>query len=232
MTSGSPTGVAPPARPVPLPRATNGRPCRAATRTAAATSAPRRREAHRGRCAPVHPGVALVERELQRLRTRLVRLRARPRGRPRARGHHQCRRYAKPTDERCLRSARMSARQTRSGPTPGMGDLRRPQRRRPALADRCDVPHVALAVHLRPRLPGRAHRARSGDGAGVLLLRRALLEPEGPRPRRARRQGAVRRRVAVRQGGQVEGHLRASAGRTRRDASSGVPGSSTTRASS
>ena len=38
MTTGSPSGVAPPARPVPLPRATNGRPWRRATRTAAATS--------------------------------------------------------------------------------------------------------------------------------------------------------------------------------------------------
>ena len=42
MTTGSSTGVAPPARPVPLPRATNGRSWRAAIRTAAATSSPER----------------------------------------------------------------------------------------------------------------------------------------------------------------------------------------------
>ena len=38
ITTGSPTGTAPPASPVPEPRATNGRPCRRAMRTAAATS--------------------------------------------------------------------------------------------------------------------------------------------------------------------------------------------------
>ena len=37
MTTGQPTGVAPPASPVPLPRATKGRSWRAATATAAAT---------------------------------------------------------------------------------------------------------------------------------------------------------------------------------------------------
>ncbi len=39
ITSASSRGVAPPASPVPLPRATNGRPCLRAMRTAAATSA-------------------------------------------------------------------------------------------------------------------------------------------------------------------------------------------------
>src|SRR5690606_15352203 len=39
ITTGSPTGTAPPASPVPEPRATNGRPWRRAICTAAATSA-------------------------------------------------------------------------------------------------------------------------------------------------------------------------------------------------
>ena len=40
-----------------------------------------------------------------------------------------------------------------------------------------------LAVHLRRRLPGRAHRDGARAGPGLLLLRRALLRQEGPRPR-------------------------------------------------
>jgi hypothetical protein len=39
ITTGSPTGTAPPASPVPAPRATNGRPWARAARTHACTSA-------------------------------------------------------------------------------------------------------------------------------------------------------------------------------------------------
>ena len=47
------------------------------------------------------------------------------------------------------------------------------------MADRRDVPRVVVALHLRPRLPGRAHRARARARAGLLLLRRARVREEG-----------------------------------------------------
>ena len=72
ITTGSSTGVAPPARPVPLPRATNGRPCRAATRTAAATSSLERGKQTAAARAALDAGVACVERELERLGARPV----------------------------------------------------------------------------------------------------------------------------------------------------------------
>ena len=53
ITSGSSTGVAPPASPVPLPRATNGRPWRAATPHRGRDLARSTREAHRDRAARV-----------------------------------------------------------------------------------------------------------------------------------------------------------------------------------
>ena len=72
ITTGSSTGVAPPARPVPLPRATNGRSWRAATRTASATSRPERGK-HTTAADPTRDaGVARVEGELERFGARPV----------------------------------------------------------------------------------------------------------------------------------------------------------------
>ena len=48
------------------------------------------------------------------------------------------------------------------------------------MADRRDVPRVALPLHLRPGLSGRAHRACARARAGLLLVRRARLRQEGP----------------------------------------------------
>ena len=70
MTTGSPSGVAPPASPVPLPRATNGRPWRRATRTAAATSSVDRGQHTATRVTFGDTGVARVQRELERLGAR------------------------------------------------------------------------------------------------------------------------------------------------------------------
>ena len=47
------------------------------------------------------------------------------------------------------------------------------------MADRRDVPRVALPLHLRPGLPGRAHRARARARARLLLVRRARVRQEG-----------------------------------------------------
>ena len=70
ITTASSSGVAPPASPVPLPRATNGRPCRRAMRTAAATSSADRGQHTATAWPSLTPGVAAVERELERLRAR------------------------------------------------------------------------------------------------------------------------------------------------------------------
>ena len=64
--------MAPPARPVPLPRATNGRSWRAATRTASATSSTVRGK-HTTAAAPAgDAGIARVQRELERFGARAV----------------------------------------------------------------------------------------------------------------------------------------------------------------
>ena len=78
ITTGSSTGVAPPARPVPLPRATNGRSWRAATRTASATSRPVRGKHTDRRAARRDAGVARVERELERFGARPIGAEDRP----------------------------------------------------------------------------------------------------------------------------------------------------------
>ena len=66
-------GVAPPARPVPLPRATKGRPWRRATRTAAATALGRLRPAHRERVRPPRLPRRRVQGELERFGARTFR---------------------------------------------------------------------------------------------------------------------------------------------------------------
>ena len=55
------------------------------------------------------------------------------------------------------------------------GSRSRPRRTGTHVAGRRDVPAVVVAVHLRLRVPGRAHRAGARARAGLLLLRRALL---------------------------------------------------------
>ena len=76
-----------------------------------------------------------------------------------------------------------------------------------AVADRRDVPHVVVALHLRPGLPGCAHRARARADAGLLLLRRARVGEEGQGARREAGQAPRRRRVAVQVGRPEEGRV-------------------------
>ncbi len=71
ITRGSSTGVAPPARPVPLPRATNERPWRFAHCTAYATWSVDVGKHTRDRAASFDAGIASVQRELQGFRARL-----------------------------------------------------------------------------------------------------------------------------------------------------------------
>ena len=102
ITSGSSSGVAPPASPVPLPRATNGRPWRRAMRTAAATSSADRGQ-HTATALPsLTPASRRVQRELERLGARTGRDRA-----PRA-----DRRGAR-REVRCTRGLRRAASQVR-----------------------------------------------------------------------------------------------------------------------
>ena len=70
---------------------------------------------------------------------------------------------------------RMTATYTRVGHDP------RPRQGTQAVADRRDVPHVVVALHLRPGLPGRAHRA------GARARRRAAARTARTSPRRRSR---------------------------------------------
>ena len=89
-----------------------------------------------------------------------------------------------------------------------VGGLRRSRRRGSHVADRRDVPAVVVAVHLRLRVPGHLDRTDARAGPRLLHLRRALLRQGRPRARGEGREGARRRRVAVRQGRPKRGHLR------------------------
>ena len=60
-------------------------------------------------------------------------------------------------------------------------DLVRRSRRRAHVGVRRHVPHQSVDVHLRRRLPGRAHRAGARARAGLLLVRRALHRQGRPR---------------------------------------------------
>src|SRR6188768_1936718 len=60
-----------------------------------------------------------------------------------------------------------------------VGDDPRPRQGTQAVADRRDVPHVVVALRLRPGLPGRAHRTCSRARTGLLLLWRARVGEEG-----------------------------------------------------
>ena len=71
MTTGSSSGVAPPARPVPLPRATNGRPWRRGPHRGGDLRAGTRK-AHRDGAADRDAGVSRVQRELERFGTRTI----------------------------------------------------------------------------------------------------------------------------------------------------------------
>ena len=108
-----------------------------------------------------------------------------------------------------------------------MGQHRRP-RRRTRVDVRRHVPHQQLDLHLRQRLPGRAHRAGARTGPGLLLLRRALHRRGRHRPREGGGQDADGRPVAVHRRGQ-EGHHQAQEERRGRSAaSSTTPASSST----
>ena len=67
MTTGSSSGTAPPASPVPEPRARNGRPCRRAARTHACTSAVVSGKQTTAARPVMFDASPLVERELERL---------------------------------------------------------------------------------------------------------------------------------------------------------------------
>src|SRR6516165_9960448 len=69
------------------------------------------------------------------------------------------------------------------GTDPRMGLVRRSEGRGPHVADRRHVHALVVGVHLRVWLPGRAHGSDARTGAGLLLVRRALHRPQGPRPR-------------------------------------------------
>ena len=105
--------------------------------------------------------------------------------------------------------------------------LLRGSRRGAHVGLRRHVPAQQLGVHLRPRLPGRAHRARAGAGAGLLLLRRPLHRRGGRAPGRGGGRDAHHDAVAVPQAGPASAAWSRS---TRRATSS--PGWSTARASS
>ena len=101
-----------------------------------------------------------------------------------------------------LRSSEAAA-----APRGGQGvGLLRVRDRAPHVDLRRHVPAQPLDVHLRGRLPGRAHRGGAGAGAGVLLLRRPLHRPGRRRQGHRRGRHPDRGRVAVPQGGQAAGH--------------------------
>ena len=227
MTSGSSSGVAPPASPVPLPRATNGRPWR-------------RGDAHRGR--------DLVGRAREAHRRGAAVARRRRRGAYSASssgsalapsGPRPARRSARSActssmsrdyDGRRVRSCLMAQRRT-TATSPerassavhraaANGSRSRPGKRSASVADRRDVPHVVVAVHLRLRLPGRAHRADARAGAGLLLVRRPRSPTKADRDHveqggeeaRATTSGSSKRAQRASQ----EGRLRADDGRANR----------------
>ena len=89
---------------------------------------------------------------------------------------------------------RTLARRPRGGPR--MGELPRP-RGGADVAVRRHLPREPLDVHLRPRLPGRAHRTGPRVGPGMLLLRGPLHQRQGRPPGRGGGGHADTRAVAV-----------------------------------
>ena len=170
ITTGSSTGVAPPARPVPLPRATNGRSWRAATRTASATSRPVRGKHTTAARAARDARVAGVERELERFGARPIGSEDRPQvGEERAcvvdAPRLRRKRCGEPPDRTCVVATLDSImskrdRNHRTGPAREWVTFADPGRRGSHVAGRRDVPAVLVAVHLRVRVPGRLDRAR------------------------------------------------------------------------
>ena len=59
--------------------------------------------------------------------------------------------------------------------SPGVGHVPGPEAQEARVARGRDVHHVALELHLRQRLPGRAHRGGARARARLLLLRRARV---------------------------------------------------------
>jgi len=88
-----------------------------------------------------------------------------------------------------------------------VGDDSGPRQRAQAVADRRDLSHVVVALHLRAGLPGRVDRTRARARRGLLFVRRARVRGEGQGQGREARQEAGRRRVAVQVGRHEEGCL-------------------------
>ena len=95
-----------------------------------------------------------------------------------------------PAGERSGREPPVGWRRWPSSKTCTSGSQLRRPRRGPHLGLRRHVPHEQLDVHLRPGLPGRAHRAGARARARLLLLRRPL--------HRARTTAATSSRMAER----------------------------------
>ena len=250
ITTGSPIGVAPPASPVPLPRATNGRSWRAATRTAAATSAPVPREAHRsGRArAPRRRRARTSASSSGSARAATGAERALQVGDEHGRVRHDDREPNGTIDTRAVtphgtkNAATLDRR--RSTPMERRTDrMVRAAREWVTFADpkeegrRWQIDVTFLLSNWQCifgwRVPGRAHRARARARARLLLLRRALQRQGRPRPRRAGGEatcattsGSSPRSAARR------ASTRRSGKRRRRRRWSGAHASSTTRASS
>ena len=211
MTTGSSTGVAPPARPVPLPRATNGRSWRA-------------RDAHRGgdvvaRRAGSTPTAArpAVDTRVARVERELERLGARPvgsEGRLEVGEQRVVSSMSRDYDGRRVRSSpdgqathdNGTATSSDAVRARGMGDVRRSRGRRSHVADRRDVPAVVVAVHLRLRLPGRARPSPRPSWSTGCCSYGAHFTDKADRTTSAKvAEDAHRRRVAVRQGGRKKG---------------------------
>ena len=223
MTSGSSTGVAPPASPVPLPRATNGRPWRAATRTAAATSSPERGKHTTAARPRATPASRAYERELERLGARAVGTERRLQiGEERARV----------VDDHETTTAVAYARDLMAQASADDGTERTQRRTATTAAAR---EWVTFADPVDEVAPGRstsrsccrrgsassAAGARASDRADarararLLLLRRPLLRQGRPRPRGEGGQGAQPPTSGSSPSGAQAGHLRE--GRARAD---------------
>ncbi len=160
------------------------------------------RDAHRGRDLAAQSAGSTPrrpDRRRRRRRARTARARVVRRSHPSSRRRREGRR----ADGRCAGSAcAMFGMLPTSVSSHGGTDTRMdhdpdPGQGTPAMAGRRHVPGVVVALHLRPGMPGRAHRARARARAGLLLLRRLRVREEGQGKGRAARQAPRRRRMAV-----------------------------------
>ena len=193
ITTGSSTGVAPPASPVPLPRATNGRSWRA-------------RDPHRGRDLVGRRAGSTPRRRAPRRRPRRARTSASSSGSARARSGPSDRLAGRRGARRCRRCAETTTRSSRDPAARRRRYARRIMSRRDR--DRRPVPRASGSRFADPGEDGRTWQIdvtfllsswqcifgcgcqgvldRTGARARprVLLLRRALLRQGRPRPRR------------------------------------------------